>query len=656
MRLSNETIDRIHQQLDIIDVVGDFVSLKKKGMNYWACCPFHNEKSPSFAVNPAKGIFKCFGCGKSGDAITFVQELEGLSYIEAMKYFAKKYGIEIQESEARSEEDIKQQNERDSLYIVLNFAKNYFAHLLHNDEDGQAIGLSYFRERGFSETTINKFELGYSLDQWDGLLKEATKNGYSLEMLEKAGLILARENSNPGSDRKHYDRFRGRVVFPIHNLSGKAIAFGARILKNDKNQPKYINSPETEVYHKSKILYGIFQAKNSIRNEDNCFLVEGYTDVISLHQAGVENVVASSGTSLTEDQIRLIKRYSENITVLYDGDPAGIKASLRGIDMILEEGLNVNVVLFPDNDDPDSYVRKIGGEKFKAFIRENKKDFISFKTELYLEETANDPIKKAGIIKDIVTSIAKIPDGIKRALFFRQCSKLMEIDEQVLISEYNKVELKRRQDKSKKNNNIDAPPEFIPYIGPGEDEIGMLTEEIPETDTDKLLSQLQDHESSILRLIINLGSEIVEGHKVVEYLLAETQDVESSNPVYLKVRNAVVEELNKGNEITKEFFLENEDEELKKLAIDFMVDKYQISDRWEKFGIIVPKDQDLLEQNTPKAVLKYKRLFAKYLIREKRKELTSGQDAEKEMQVLQEILTLQQFEKQIDKMLGIIVG
>ncbi len=648
MRLSNDTIDRIHQQLDIIDVVGDFVSLKKKGQNYWACCPFHNEKSPSFAVNPAKGIFKCFGCGKSGDAITFVQELEGLSYPEAMKYFAKKYGIEIQEAEVRSDEDIRQQNERDSLYIVLNYAKNYFSDLLFNHEDGQAIGLSYFRERGFSETTIKKFELGYSLDEWDGLLKEATKNGYSTDMLEKAGLILARESNNSDSHRKHYDRFRGRVVFPIHNLSGKAIAFGARILKNDKNQPKYINSPETEVYHKSKILYGIFQAKNAIRNEDNCFLVEGYTDVISLHQAGVENVVASSGTSLTEDQIRLIKRYSENITVLYDGDPAGIKASLRGIDMILEEGLNVNVVLFPDNDDPDSYVRKIGGEQFKEFIKANKKDFISFKTELYLAETANDPIKKAGIIKDIVSSISKIPDGIKRALFFRQCSKLMEIDEQVLISEYNKFELKRRQDKSRKNDPIPPLPE--------DPESSVLTEELITEPSDKLLSQLQEHESSILRLIINLGSETVEEHKVVEYILAETQDVESSNPIYLKVRNAVVEELNKGNEITKSFFLEHEDEEIKKLAIDVMVDKYQLSDRWEKFGIIVPKDQDLLEQNTPKAVLKYKRLFAKYLIREKRKELTSSLEAEKEIQILQEIMTLQQFEKQIDKMLGIIVG
>ena len=651
MRLSNETKDRIHQQIDIVEVIGDFVTLKKKGLNYWACCPFHNESSPSFAVNPAKGIFKCFGCGKSGDSITFVQELEGLSYPEAMKYFAKKYGIEIPEDAPRTSEEALQQSERDGLYIVLNYAKNYFADLLLNNDDGKAIGLSYFKERGFSEATIKKFELGYSLDEWDGLLKKALAEGYKIEMLEKAGLVLAKENSNDKSDRKHYDRFRGRVLFPIHNLSGKPIAFGARILKTDKNQPKYINSPETEVYHKSKILYGIFQAKNSMRHEDNCFLVEGYTDVISLHQAGVENVVASSGTSLTEDQIRLIKRYTENITVLYDGDPAGIKASLRGIDMILEEGLNVNVVLFPNNDDPDSYVRKIGGEKFKEFIKENKKDFISFKTELFLEETANDPIKKAGIIKDIVTSIAKIPDGIKRALFFRQCSKLMEIDEQILISEYNKVELKRRQDKNKKNNELSDTNQYPP----AEDYPTFAEEETIE-EIDRLVSQLQDHELSILKLIILLGGEMVEGHKVVNYLLAETQDVESNNPLFIKIRNAVVEELNKGNEITKSFFLESEDEEIKKLAIDFMFDKYQVSDKWEKFGIIIPKDHELIEQNTPKAVLKYKRLFAKFLIREKRKELINGLDTEKEILIMQEILALQQFEKQIDKMLGIVIG
>ena len=653
MHLSKETIDRINDSIDILEVIGDFVSLKKKGQNYWACCPFHGEKSPSFAINPAKGIFKCFGCGKAGDAITFVREHEGLSYVEAMKYFAKKYGIEIQE-EVSSSADIQIQNERDSLYIVLNYAKNFYHETLNNHEEGKSIGLSYFKERGFNENIIKKFELGYSLDEWDAFMNSAIKDSYQLEILEKAGLILSRENANDSKNKKYYDRFRGRVIFPIHNLAGKTIAFGARILKTDKNQPKYINSPETEVYHKSKILYGIFQSKNAIRQEDNCFLVEGYTDVISLHQSGVENTVASSGTSLTEDQIKLIRRYTENITVLYDGDPAGIKASIRGIDMILEEGLNVSVVLFPDRDDPDSYVRKIGGEAFKKFIKENKKDFITFKTELFLADAANDPIKKAGVIKEIITSIAKIPDGIKRALFFKQCSNLLEIDEQVLISEYNKIEIKRRQDKSKENKetyrqheagidtfNVDEPNE---------------TSDIDVVEVDSLVAQLEDNERSIIRMIINFGGEKLDGHMIAEYILSETQDVESKNELYLHFRSTVLEELNKGYEITKAFFLESSDEIIKKLAIDCNVEKYQLSDKWEKFGILVPKDQELLDQSTPKVILKYKRLFAKFLIKEKRKELLMNVDIEKEQEIMREILTLQQFEKEVDKILGIVVG
>jgi DNA primase len=317
LKIPQETIDRIQQSVDIAEVIGDFVQLKKKGQYMMACCPFHNEKTPSFTVTPSKGIYKCFGCGKAGDSIQFIMDIEGLNYLEAMKYLAKKYGIELKE-EQQSPEELLQQNERDSLYIVLNYAKNYFHDILVNNPEGQAIGLSYFKERGFSDKTIEKFELGYSIEEWDGLLKAALKNNYRTEILEKAGLIITRENANDSKSNKQYDRFRGRVIFPIHNLTGKVIAFGARILKSDKNQPKYLNSPETEVYHKSKILYGISQAKQAIRQEENCYLVEGYTDVVSLHQAGIENVVASSGTSLTEDQIKLISRYTNNITVLYD--------------------------------------------------------------------------------------------------------------------------------------------------------------------------------------------------------------------------------------------------------------------------------------------------------------------------------------------------
>ena len=373
MRINQETADRIKQTADIVEVVGDFVSLKKRGANYTACCPFHNEKSPSFNVNPARQIYKCFGCGAAGDPVKFVMELEKIGYGEALRYLAKKYNIEIEE-QAATPEEVNRQNERESLLIVLNFAQQNFQNLLMTHEEGQAIGLSYFRNRGFNDQTIKQFGLGYSLNEWDGLAKVATQRGYNVEVLEKAGLAIRKDDERSPAASRYYDRFRGRVMFPVHNVSGKVIAFGARILTNDKNQPKYINSPETEVYHKSDVLYGIFQAKNAIRQEDVCYLVEGYTDVISLHQAGIQNVVASSGTSLTIEQIRLIARFTPNVTILYDGDAAGIKAALRGLDMVLEEGLNVSLVTLPDGEDPDSYVYKVGAEGFKAHVKTATKE------------------------------------------------------------------------------------------------------------------------------------------------------------------------------------------------------------------------------------------------------------------------------------------
>ncbi|WP_310588873.1 DNA primase [Flectobacillus sp. BAB-3569] len=414
MRLDQETIERIKQAAQVADVIGDYVSLKKKGANLWACCPFHGEKSPSFSVSPAKGIYKCFGCGKAGDSVRFIMDIEGLGYGEALRHLAKKYSIAIQESPL-TDEQLQAQNARESLYIALNYAKNYYQNNLFQHEEGQSIGYPYFKERGFSDKTIKAFELGYSLDIWDAFTRDALKNGYSIDVLEKAGLTIRKPEEN-----KMFDRFRNRVIFPIHNVSGKTIAFGARILKADKNQPKYLNSPETEVYHKSNILYGIYQAKNAIRSKDVCYLVEGYTDVISLYQAGIENVVASSGTSLTLEQIRLIARFTQNITVLYDGDPAGIKASLRGMDMILEEGLNVKLVVFPQGEDPDSYVQKIGSDAFVQYITDHASDFITFKAELFLKEAGNDPFKRAELIKDMVGSISRIPDSIKRSVFFKK--------------------------------------------------------------------------------------------------------------------------------------------------------------------------------------------------------------------------------------------
>ena len=648
MKIPKDTIDKIHQSIDIVEVISDFVSLKKKGHYYSACCPFHNEKTPSFSVTPAKGIYKCFGCGKAGDAIQFVMDMEGLNYVETMKYLANKYGIEVTD-EAPTPEELIQQNERESLIIVLNYAKNYYQDLLMNHDEGKSIGLSYFKERGFSESTIKKFELGYSLNEWDGFYNAALKNNYKLEILEKAGLILHKENANDSKQVKYYDRFRGRVIFPIHNVTGKVIAFGARILKNEKNQPKYINSPETEVYHKSKILYGISQAKQSIRNEDACFLVEGYTDVISLHQAGIENVVASSGTSLTEDQIRLIKRYTNNITVLYDGDPAGIKASLRGIDMILEEGMNVNVVVFPDNDDPDSYVKKIGGAEFKNFIKSAKKDFISFKTELALKEAGNDPLKKAEVIREIVISISKIPDSIKRAVFFKQCSNLLDIDEGTLIAEYNKIHIKQRQEKKKEE--LDVPPDL--FLDP-------LVEELVKPATDSL-TLVQSQEKEIVRLLINFGSFSIDGdQKIAHFLLSEIQDLEIKTPVYKKILDNIKASLERGEVAGVEYFTQSEDEEIRREAFDLISWKYELSKNWEEMHQVeVTKSEQVLDLMVTNVILRLKWRNIHYMMTENQLNLQKAEkeNDEKEIETCQRMhMKLKEAEKAIALMLGNVIA
>ncbi len=437
-RIPKETVDQIIHHADIVEVVGDFVSLKKKGQNMWACCPFHHEKSPSFSVAPAKGLYKCFGCGKAGGVVQFIMDIEGTSYVEALKYLAKKYGIDVQEEEKTPEQQLAQ-NEKDSQFIVSNWAKDHYHRLLEHDEEGQSVGWSYLKQRGLNQTTIATFELGYSLDQWDNLLKSATAAGYEQKYLEKTGLVVVKEDDNGQDTGRRYDRFRGRVMFPIHNVSGRVIGFGARTLKPHDKTAKYLNSPESEIYHKSDVLYGLYQARQPIRSEEQCYLVEGYLDVLSLHQGGIKNVVATSGTSLTDGQIRLLKRYTDNVTVLYDGDAAGIRASLRGIDMLLEGGLNVRVVLFPDGDDPDSYIRKVGDQRFREHLETASQDFIQFKTDLVSREAAHDPVKKAEAIREVLQSISKVPDPIKRQVFLQQTSQAFGIDEQVLITEYNKL-------------------------------------------------------------------------------------------------------------------------------------------------------------------------------------------------------------------------
>lgn len=650
MRLTKDTIDQIQQSIDVVEVISDFVSLKRKGHYYTGCCPFHNEKTPSFTVTPAKGIYKCFGCGKGGDAIQFIMEHEGSSYVEAMAYMAKKYNIEIKEEEL-SEEQNFEQTEKDSMLVVTNYASQYYIDQLWNSEDGKSIGLSYFKERGFREETIKKFELGYSHDQWDAFTTSAIEKGYQTEFLTKTGLTIERENTNDGNLKKFFDRFRGRVMFPIHNVAGRVTAFGARILKTDKTQAKYLNSIESVIYHKSKILYGLFQAKQAIRKEEECLLVEGYTDVISLHQSGVENVVASSGTSLTEDQIKLIKRYTPNITILYDGDAAGLKASLRGVDLILQQDMNVSIVVFPQGEDPDSYVQKIGPSAFKEYIKTNKKDFISFKTEISLKEIGNDPIKRAEVIKDIVESISKVPDAIKRSVFFRECSKLLEIDEQILISEYNKKAIQKGQQDTKKwetdrNANLHLPD--IQEIELPDNILKLSFEE----------ESLKMHERDMMKYLINFASSTMEEElPLSDYLIHELQDVEFKNPAYDYIIKKIIELRLDGKQVMHtDFIQQDQPQYVRDAAIDLLSTKFHVSENWEKFQIDVPKEADVLNTVVPRTVLRLKRVILKCMIQENMKLMQSNKNSDEIDELLQIHSQLGPILNEINKKLGIVVG
>ena len=698
MRIDPATIERIRQTADVADVIGDYVSLKKKGANLWACCPFHGEKSPSFSVSPAKGIYKCFGCGKAGDSIRFIMDIEGLGYGEALRHLAKKYGIEIQET-VMTDEQLLAQNERESLLIVLNYAKNYYQSNLFKHDEGQSVGYPYFKERGFSDKTINTFELGYSLESWDAFTKEALKNGYSLEVLEKAGLTIIKEsdqlavgNRQSTESVKSFDRFRNRVTFPIHNVSGKVIAFGARILKSDKSQAKYLNSPETEVYHKSNVLYGIFQAKNTIRTKDVCYLVEGYTDVISLHQAGIENVVASSGTSLTIEQIRLIGRFTQNITVLYDGDTAGIKASLRGMDMILEEGLNVKLVVFPEGEDPDSYVQKIGSDDFVKHIQESAKDFITFKAELSLKEAAGDPFKKAELIKDMVGSISKIPDSIKRSIFFQKTASLMQIDEQLLISESNKITIERGRQKDKdreRDNNrqrlqndlpkgvtLSKPAPNInisemPSFSEDEDFSGFLGDFKPNQHNNEplidspeapriILSGMGLQELECIRLLINHGTKEVDpgvapGVTVTHYILAEIEGMNFATPIYQEILSIFREQFLKGNILNAQHFIGHQVENIQQEAINLSSERYSISDQWVKHEIIVPTEIDKLADLAFQNILRLKKAYNEQQMKDIMKQIAQTSDMTEQTRLLEMFMQAKNIEKDIAKELGTVV-
>ncbi|MFK7947196.1 MAG: DNA primase [Saprospiraceae bacterium] len=642
--ITQKTIGEIFETAKVEEVVGDFINLRRRGVNMIGLCPFHNEKTPSFTVSPNKGIYKCFGCGKGGNSVNFVMDHEQFSYPEALRYLAKKYGIKIEEKQLTPEQDVERQRQ-DSLFIINDFAVNYYHNNLMNSDIGKSVGLSYFKQRGFREETIKKFQLGFAFEKTDHLTLTMVNKGYNLELLKTVGL----------TSKYGRDFFRNRVQFPIHNLSGKVIGFGGRILVNDKKQPKYLNSPETEIYNKSRVLYGIYFAKKAIRQEDNCFLVEGYTDVISLNQAGIENVVSSSGTSLTIGQIQLIKRNTPNITILYDGDAAGIKAALRGLDLVLEQDMNVRVVLLPEGEDPDSFVQSVGTERFKEYIKKKSADFILFKTNLLLEETANDPIKRATLIKDIVGSIARIPDPIKRSVYVRECSGLMEINEQILVDEANKAVMrlvknrrkeqdneqrrKKREQERQQSRSVETKPKppvsrpktsqnddgFAGLIPPTDfgDNFPSMNDGFPPPDTgfeknysgnnsnnfqnnlppDVGLMPIQGEESKpkrnyndefqekdIVRILMLYGNQTFQIHQneeteewnVATYILSNMEDVleEFEHPFYRKIVNMIYENLAEERIFSHKEFLYHEDQEIQTLAINLSTSPYEYSENW----------------------------------------------------------------------------
>ncbi len=642
--ISRETIDEVKNRVDIVDVISDFVSLKRSGQNYKALSPFNNEKTPSFFVVPAKGIFKDFSSGKGGDAITFVMEHEGMSYLEAIRFLAKKYGVEIKE-EAGSEEAREQQSERDGLYILMNFAKDYYRKNLLETDEGKGVGLSYFHERGFNDRTIQKFELGYALDGWSNLMDEAIRKNYNSDLLEKTGLIVKNDEG------RMYDRFRGRVIFPVHNLSGKVIAFGARMMGKEKNQPKYINSPETDIYHKSHVLYGLYQGKNAIRQHDTCYLVEGYTDVLSMHQSDVENVVASSGTALTEDQIKLIRRFTENVTVLFDGDAAGIKAALRGIDLILKGGLNVRVVLLPDGEDPDSYSRKVGTTAFHKYLATHTQDFISFKSGLFAAEAGSDPIRKAESIKEIVSSIALIPDPVKRSVYLQETSHQLKIGEPVLLVELNKLLVQERRKRDREAPG-QVPPEF-------DSALEQIQDTAPQAVDPRDMVYYQERET--IRLLLNYADRVVdEDHSLVEFLLHELEDVEFTNPVFREIHDQFAAQLKLGKVPDNRHFLDRGSPEVKKAITDLMTDRYETSPHWkEKFQIYFPDEEEILKDMALTNVLRFKFRVVQKMIEENLVKLRTSEQNGNWLEVdkcLEQQEGLKSAERDLAKMLGIVVA
>ena len=651
MAIPRETVEQIMQAAHIEEVVGEFVTLKKKGTNMWGLCPFHNEKTPSFSVNPSRNIFVCFGCGKKGNSATFLMEHEHLSYWEALRYLAKKYNIKYEEKELTPEE-IMQQQTREKMFNINEFADKYFVDTLWNTEEGKTIGLNYFHGRGYLNPIIEKFHLGYNPIQRDAFTIYAKEHGYSEELLEQIGLSIKNDNGI-------YDRYHGRVMFPIHSLTGRIIGFGGRIMVDNKKSPKYQNSPESEIYDKKQTLYGIYFAKNAIAKQDECILVEGYFDVLRMHQIGIENVVASSGTSLTMEQIRLVKRYTKNITMLYDGDAAGIHAALRGTDMILSEGMSVRVVVLPPEHDPDTFGRDFSVEYVKNFLKDNAKDFLRFKTELLLKDAENDPIKRGQVIRDIVETISIIPDAIYRISYVKECSQLLDIPEQTLINELNKI-LRAKFKKS----------------------LGIDNNTVPEPETDKSQSQNQEElleeqlpagyyqERELVKLLLMYGQDTIvderideEGQRILEQVTVAQfiiDDLKNDgclflDPVNRKIFDLFDQAIDEGRIPNDQVFISNEDTNIAQLAADLLSSPYKL-DQWEKHGIFVKREEDVLRATVLSSIYRYKDLIIEGRRKAIEDELKVTSDPDDQLILLKQKKDLDDIRKQFNKQLGIVIA
>lgn len=639
--IDKATIDRIYAAADIVEVVGDFVQLRKKGINYQACCPFHNEKTPSFVVSPTKGLYKCFGCGKGGNAVTFVMEHEGMSYVEALKHVAKKYGIEVRER-TLSEEETRRNDDRESMMVLNSWSAEWFKNALHGSAEGKSVGLGYFRRRGFSDEMIERFQLGYCPGGGDTFTRAALEAGYREEFLTATGLSIVRDSGG------YYDRFSERVIFPIHSMSGRVVAFGGRTLRTDKNVAKYQNSPESEVYSKKQTLYGIFFAKKAISQLKNAILVEGYTDVISMHQAGVENVVASSGTSLTAEQVKLLRRFTDNVTVIYDGDQAGITASLRGVDMILREGLNVRIVLLPDGEDPDSFARSHNATQVQDFIRENEQDFITFKARLLMREAKGDVIKRAEVVGEMVESIAGIPDAIPRSMYIKECARTMDLDEALLVSEVAKKRLSTSS-KDEQQREFIRRQEAVRRAE-------TAAQTLPAAGVAAAGSSIDELEKELVRYLIKYGHQefdFRDGRTTVELNVAETiiGELQANgftlrNPCYRALYDTYSvqhDELGRGVEIPAHNFITHPDPEVCNTAVDLLTadDIHTLSKLWKKHDFSVESERERLPEALPRAVILYKSKVIEQLSAELRARLRERELPESdEVEILRRLTAL----------------